>query len=60
MQNDELVAYFQPQVDGRTNRVVAVEALMAQMDKDCEAARVAVAAVDREDPMDVYPLGRKR
>jgi len=28
VQNDELVAYFQPQVDGRTNRVVAVEALM--------------------------------
>ncbi|MEZ5293863.1 MAG: EAL domain-containing protein [Vicinamibacterales bacterium] len=26
--NDELVAFFQPQVDGRTNRVVAVEALM--------------------------------
>jgi riboflavin kinase / FMN adenylyltransferase len=36
----------------------SVEALMAQMDKDCAAARVAVAAVDREDPMAVYPLGR--
>ena len=28
VQNDELVAYFQPQVDGRTGRVVSVEALM--------------------------------
>ncbi len=28
VQNDELLAYFQPQVDGHTNRVVAVEALM--------------------------------
>jgi diguanylate cyclase (GGDEF)-like protein len=28
VQNQELVAFFQPQVDGRTNRVVAVEALM--------------------------------
>jgi riboflavin kinase / FMN adenylyltransferase len=36
----------------------SVEALMAQMDKDCEAARVAVAAADREDPMAAYPLGR--
>ena len=32
--------------------------LMAQMDKDCEAARVAVEAADRDDPMDAYPLGR--
>ena len=28
VQNDELLAYFQPQVDGRTDAVVAVEALM--------------------------------
>ena len=28
MQNNELVAYYQPLVDGHTNRVVAVEALM--------------------------------
>ena len=28
VQNDELIAYFQPQVDGRTDAVVAVEALM--------------------------------
>ena len=28
VQNHELLAYFQPQVDGRTDRVVAVEALM--------------------------------
>ena len=31
---------------------------MAQMDKDCEAARVAVEAADRDDPMHAYPLGR--
>lgn len=35
----------------------STEALMAQMDKDCEAARIAVVAVDREDPMAAYPLG---
>ncbi len=28
VQNDELLAYYQPQVDGRTDAVVAVEALM--------------------------------
>ena len=37
----------------------SMEALMAQMEKDCAAARVAVEAVDRDDPMDAYPLGRK-
>jgi riboflavin kinase / FMN adenylyltransferase len=37
----------------------SVDALMAQMDKDCEAARVAVAAVDTQDPMAAYPLGGK-
>ncbi len=36
----------------------SMEALMAQMDKDCEAARVAVTAADLDDPMNAYPLGR--
>ena len=38
----------------------SVEALMAQMARDCDAARAAVEAADREDPMAAYPLGRGR
>ncbi|MEZ5774083.1 MAG: bifunctional riboflavin kinase/FAD synthetase [Hyphomicrobiaceae bacterium] len=35
-----------------------VEALMRQMEKDCDAARSILAAVAAEDPMQRFPLGR--
>ncbi len=35
----------------------SMEALVEQIAKDCEAARLAVEAADRDDPMAAYPLG---
>jgi riboflavin kinase / FMN adenylyltransferase len=42
----------------RDAKFVSMEALKAQMDKDCTAAMAALDAVAAHDPMAAYPIGR--
>ena len=58
VQNDELVAYFQPQVDGRTNRVVAVEALMRWNRPDAGLVAPAQFIHVAEESGSIHELGR--
>ena len=57
-QNDELVAYFQPQVDGRTNRVVAVEALMRWNRPEAGLIAPAQFIHVAEESGSIHELGR--
>ena len=58
VQNDELVAYFQPQVDGRTNRVVAVEALMRWNRPEAGLIAPAQFIHVAEESGSIHELGR--
>jgi diguanylate cyclase (GGDEF)-like protein len=58
VQNDELVAYFQPQVDGRTNRVVAVEALMRWNRPEAGLVAPAQFIHVAEESGSIHELGR--
>lgn len=58
VQNGELVAYFQPQVDGRTNRVVAVEALMRWNRPEAGLVAPAQFIQVAEESGSIHELGR--
>jgi len=58
VQNDELVAFFQPQVDGRTNRVVAVEALMRWNRPEAGLIAPAQFIHVAEESGSIHELGR--
>ncbi len=50
----ELIAYLRGD-----ERFSDSQALKAQIAKDCEAARAALAEITQDDPMLAYPLGRR-
>ena len=58
VQNDELVAYYQPLVDGRTNRVVAVEALMRWNRPEVGLVAPAQFIHVAEESGSIHELGR--
>jgi diguanylate cyclase (GGDEF)-like protein len=56
--NQELLAYFQPQVDGRTDRVVAVEALMRWHRPEAGLVPPAQFIHVAEESGSIHELGR--
>jgi diguanylate cyclase (GGDEF)-like protein len=56
--NQELLAYFQPQVDGRTDRVVAVEALMRWQRPEAGLVPPAQFIHVAEESGSIHELGR--
>ena len=58
VQNHELLAYFQPQVDGRTDRVVAVEALMRWNRPEAGLVPPAQFIHVAEESGSIHELGR--
>ncbi len=58
VQNDELVAYYQPLVDGRTNRVVGVEALMRWNRPEVGLVAPAQFIHVAEESGSIHELGR--
>ncbi|MGE0125598.1 MAG: putative bifunctional diguanylate cyclase/phosphodiesterase [Vicinamibacterales bacterium] len=58
VQNDELLAYFQPQVDGRTDAVVAVEALMRWKRPDVGLVSPAQFIHVAEESGSIHEMGR--
>jgi diguanylate cyclase (GGDEF)-like protein len=58
VQNHELLAYFQPQVDGRTDQVVAVEALMRWQRPEAGLVPPAQFIHVAEESGSIHELGR--